>query len=1068
MKPINGIDVLWAYDSINDIYNDKVLPEFGLVPTKWQFFLPEWRFLYAEDKDRMPPDVFSTDYDDGSWEKVTLPSVWQQEGHGYPLDLLYDAAEKEQANSLYKRFQKKWSAASSRDIEEDMGVYRTRMIIPRAYLDRAVYFCTSGIRGRFELYLNGQLVSGSGACYTTKRFLLSPFLTDGYNTITVLVYRMNTDSHGRKRKENGTFGLSGIFRMPEIIAEPLVEISGLHIHTTWEDSSAVTADDAYGSGNPSDSDTIHFGESAGMRRNGRIRLDISFHNHTDLTVPVHVSFKLIEARAEYDLYNLPVHPIGVEKKTEGSIAAGADLLLQSEISARGVLPWSDSYPFLYDLVFTVEDAHDRIISVRKVRFGFRTSEVIARVFHLNDTALPLKAVRYFSFDPVGGLAVPYERFRQDICMMKQAGINTLITAHFPADPVFYSMCDEYGLYVISQADSMYMKGMFESLVSHPSIVFWSFAPLHFDESKVWEQKQKLLILDGSRPFYCEADKSLSLSDIPPFPCDAGVLFGEWSDICLDKQYLQSKLTPGHTVFEKQKSRAKRDTDEAPVKWIHQGDIEEFHEKTDVPIAQGIVSADRIPHPIYFEVKKQCETLQVVPSAEDPADLCLCNLHPIGGTGELILTWQLLLGGVRLTGGQGAVPSIPPLGKKKIRFPFKAGDFLEENWMTAVPGYLEIYQRAVSKELVLDIRLFLKESAPYVPAGHEIAFYQQIVIDRTAGIRESSAACPDEVDSKPETAGCTGDLPAVTGNTQMAAIMTRDESPCVRTRPDSLLVSAKDLELKFSRRDGGLSSLSCFGREMLAGCIVPSFYRAATNTDRTDRSFVLAATVFSKETDWQTIQSNLNYSQSHYEMEGEEFALIAHYKSPAFRSEVLAGYRMSPSGALSISLAFTPRYALLRYGFRFRVPKNMGRIIWYGRGLLESYPDRRESSRIGLYESTPSDMYHEYARPQENGSHTDTAYLIVCDDTGCGFKITAAGDHRFSFTAAPYSPESIDGHQHQEELPEEEFFELFLDFYQKGIERTGLENGTPVRNETVRGTFIIEPFSQSMPSDPEPL
>lgn len=1065
MKPISGPDSLWPYDSINEIYTDKVLPEFGHVPTKWQFSLPEWRFLYAEDKDGIPTEAFSTHYDDSSWERVTLPSVWQQEGHGFPLDLLYDAVEKEQSNSLIKRFQKKLSASASGDIEEDLGLYRTRMIIPRAYLDRAVYFCTSGIRGRFELYVNGRTVSKSGACYTTKKFLLSPYLIEGNNAVSVIVYRMNSDSHGRKRKENGTFGFAGIFRMPEIIAEPLVEVSGLHIHTSWDET---TASSTNVTGEALESSVIRFGEDASRRRDARIRLDVSFHNHTDLTVPVHVSFQLIEARTEYDLYNLPMHPISVSKKMEGSIAAGSDLTLPSELSARSVLPWSDSYPFLYDLILIIQDANDRIISVRKVRFGFRTSEVIARVFHLNDTALPIKAVRYFSFDPVGGLAVPYERFRQDICMMKQAGINTVLTAHFPVDPVFYSMCDEYGLYVISQADRMHMKGMFEALMSHPSIVFWSFAPLHFDESKVWEQKQKLLILDGSRPFYCEADRSLSLSDIPPFPCEAGVLFGEWSDICLDKRYLTSKLKPGHFVFEKQKGRAKRDTDAADVRWIHQGDIEEFHEKTDVPIAQGIVSADRIPHPIYFEVKKQCETLHVIPSPEDPADLSLNNLHPIGETGELTLSWQLLLGGIRLSGGQGAVPSIPPLEKKKIRFPFHTEDFLKENWMTENPGFLEAYRKAVSKELVLDIRLFLREPAAYAPAGHEIAFYQQVLVEKTAGEGETSGMNPTGTDSNPEPFGTDGSYLAVQDRNEIAGAFVREESPVIRTRPDSLLVSAKDLELSFSRQKGGLSSMLCFGREMLAGSVRPSFYRAASNTDRTDRSFVLAATVFSRETDWRTIQHDLSYSRFHYEMEGEDFTLIVHYKSPAFRKEILVCYRVSPEGALSVTLAFTPRYPLQRYGFRMRLPKNMDRILWYGRGLLESYPDRKESARIGLYESTPADMYHEYARPQENGGHTDTAFLVVCDETGNGFKIQASDETRFSFTAAPFSPEAIDGHQHQEELAEEDSYELFLDFYQKGIERTGYETARREQNVLFRGTFIMEPYSQSAPSDHEPL
>lgn len=1069
MKPQNGLDSFWPYDSIDEIYQEKTLPEFGRVPSKWQFFLPLWRFIHAENRDMVPLDFALPTCDDSLWDAVELPSVWQQEGYGIPANLMYDAGSKAEESTLKARIQAKFASLANSEIDDDVGVYRTWIVTPASFSDRAVYFICSGIRGRYELYLNGRLVTSSGACYTAQKILLSPFFEGDHNLLTILVYRLNSDRRGRVRRENGTFGMSGIFRMPEIVAESVVEISGLHITPAWIESAPLPVNLSELSDTPDKTEAVSpetddivtetaVTDPAG-RRDGCLRIQLSLSNHADQLMPVHVTAEMIEVRPEYDLYHLPVHPASASQSMQCILSPGADAALSTELQAASVLPWTDRTPNLYDLVLTVRNDREKVICVKRLRFGFRTAEVIARVFHINDTAIPLRVVRYFDFDPAGGLAVPEDRLRQDICLMKQANLNTVLVAHYPSDPLFYQMCDQYGLYVISQADAGLMRDMFESLMTHPSIIMWSFAPLHFDEGKLWELKQKLLILDGSRPFYCERDRSLVLSDIPPFPCEAGTFLGEWSDICIDRRVLQTKFEPGHSVFDYQQGRARRESDTADFRWLHQGDLEEYHEKMDVPIAQGIVSADRIPHPMFYEIMKQCGTLQCIASPENPADLFLHNLHPIGETYDLTLYWQLLLGGMRIRGGHGLVRSIPPLGRQEIRFPFTVSEYMEPDWMLSDPLIGEIYDKAQSHELVLDIRACLAEDIPYAPRGYETAFYQQVLTDAVAGRTEKSSEDFGNLPSIPFVNELTG-----TSSTEAAC-----GKLAVSTRPEALQVSRDAVKISFSRSSGGLKSMLLGDREMLSGSVQPSFYRAATNSDRSDQSFVLAATVFSKETDWRTIQHDLRYQKFHYEMTGEDFCMLVHYKSFAFKGDVLVQYIMSPDGKLKVTLAFTPRYDMQRSGFRVNIPNLMNKICWYGRGFHEAYPDRKESARIGYFEAEPRDLYYEYARPQENGSHCDTDYLLILDESGKGMKITSAGGEKFSFSASPYSPEDIDDHQHQEELQTGDSYELFLDFYQKGIERTGHETHPFIRNQTCRGSFIFEPWEpavQSAPSDPE--
>lgn len=1053
MKPQSGLDYFWPYDSIDEIYSEKIMPEFGIVPTKWQFSMPVWRFLHAENRDMVPLDFKEPTCNDDSWDAVDLPSVWQQEGYGLPSNLKYDAGTMEEGSKLKKRIQTRLASITGNETDDDVGIYRTWIILPASYFERAVYFFCSGIRGRFELFVNGNLVTTSGACYSTSKILISPFLQGENNLLTLLVYRLDSDSHGRIRRENGTFGFSGIFRMPEIVAESFVEISGVTLKTTWVGDSVSQNVPELPSVNeefPGTEAEIIIPDlpasDPGSRRDSSIRVQVDLLNHTDLMIPIHVECKLIEVRNEYDLYHLPEHPLSALQELTGSIPRGSELNLNTLMNAYGVLPWSDQEPNLYDLVLTVKDVNDRVICAKKRRFGFRTTEVLGRVFHINDIALPLRAVRYFDFDPVGGLAVSADRLRQDICLIKQANLNAVLAAHFPSDPMFYQMCDHYGLYIISQADGIHIRSMIESLMTHPSIVFWSFAPLHFDEGRLWELKQKLLLLDSSRPFFSERDRSLTLSDIPPFPCEAGTLYGEWSDICINKTILQAKLERGHSVFEGVQGRAKRESDSSDFHWLHQGDLEEFHEKMDVPVAQGIVNAERIPYPIYYEIKKQCETIQILASAESPSDLTLINLHPIGHTSDLAVYWQLLLGGLRIRGGRGLVKSMDPLGKQDIRFPFTASEYMIPGWMISDPVLTQLFHSAQNHELVLDIRVCLAEDSHYASQGHEIAFYQQVLADQTAGYISGD---PDVLRH----------LPAVLDKQEIAVGFEPDfhKKLSVSTRPEAIQVTHSSMQIDFSRKSGGLSSIQFGGHQLFAGSLQPSFYRAATNSDRSDQSFVLSATVFSKETDWRTIQQDLRYERFHYEMAGDEFSMLVHYKSFAFKGDVLVQYVMGPDGKLTVTLAFTPRYDLLRSGFRVHIPKDMNELAWYGRGFHEAYPDRRESARIGYYKALPMQLYHEYARPQENGAHCDTHYLVISDGSGKGIKITSGGEEKFSFSAALYTPEDIDDHSHQEELTCMDTYELFLDFYMRDIERTGQQNRHFIKNQTYRGTFIFEPW-----------
>ncbi len=1073
MTHFAGPDFFWPYDSDRELYQEKIPPELGLVPSKWRMPLSNWRFFHAENRDLVPVGFSTPEFDDTAWPFLAVPSSWQMQGYGIPTDLTYDEEARKVELSSSKRLSSLFSRISSSEFEDDVGVYRTVIQIPEDYLGRAVYFGCSGIRGRFEMYVNGHFVAASPAIYTYSRFYLSPFLAEGANIIVLMVFRLDGHKHTRQKIGSGTFGMSGIFRLPELIAESLLEISSVAIETSWVEK-VLSEDMDEGRSLSDDVLPAKFMDDSGQsvlkngwmpeRRNASVHVRVQLKNHTDLMTPVRVTASLLEARAEYDLYDLPVHlPVAFDQKA--TIPGVSDLEIEVDFPAQHVWAWSDQKPILYDLVFYLLGSHGQLISVKRMRFGFRTVSAIGRVLHMNDMALPIRAVRFFSFDPEGGISLQKERLRQDIFLMKQAGINTIMGAHYPTDPLFYRMCDHYGIMIIAQDDRHRIRDAVQALSNHPSIIMWSFASRRYDEGKWFLGKQKLLLQDATRPFYCEKDLSGGVSDMLPFPNDAGSLYGEWCDLALFKEPLQQKHGEGVSVFSSINGRASRETDLKPYRFIHQGDLEEYHEKSDVPIAQGIVSADRIPHPIYHEIKKQCETIQITPSADVADSFTITNLHPFGETRDMLLEWKLMLDGYPVKGGRGNLASIPPLGNQKILLPVQATSFLAPGWMNIDPRWAQISKLAVRRELVLLIRLSLRKPTPYATAGHELAFYQQVLLERANACETSDSGDDTEVNNN---SGKTTALALSERNSDLTPSVEESKNTAnhveIVTKPDNLIATSRDLAISFSRFEGSLESLYIRGHQFLSGGIIPSLYRAATNSDRSDQAFTLASTIYSREMDWRDAQDKLESKRFHYEMDGSNFCLLSRFSCRATKGDILLYHELQTDGSLRITVALTPKSDLLRCGLRLLIPREFCHLTWYGRGPGETYKDRKESGIIGRYSSVPEKMDHHYARPQESGGRESTRYLIVADREGNALRIEA-GEGEFLFTSSLYDPKEIDDHMHREDLHESEGFHLFLDFYHRGIERTGKETREFKRNQMYRGTFVMTPCRLDDPESP---
>ena len=1066
------------------------MPEFGKVASPYMKPLKTWKFYLANGQSEVPFGVMNSSFDDSDWPLINCPSTWQTEGFGLPQNLIYDYPERVAQDVARKEetISDKYVLKSVGYDDDEVGIYRTTVVFKPEDIDRALYLETSGICGSFKVFVNDKLLCSSHAVFTRKRLLISGLVRAGVNQITIIVNRYDRDDDGHIILDMMNFGFSGLFRPIMIVEDSLLELSNLHIQLEYVPSAYISE--------VAKMDALATRSSVSRVPHGdfMIKVDFCLRNHTNYMIPYSVRISLLEARAEYDPYKLPfVNIKGQSEPVVGVVDALKETRANTDFVALNVAQWSDCTPVQYDIVFEVMDSEGKVICAKKKRFGFRTTEIVQDKLNINDRRVNLNLVKYYEFDPQNGIAVSLDRMRQDIILMKRAGINGVIADGMPLSDDFLNLCDQYGMYVIATSSVLYMRDYVESAMNHPSVVMWGFQKYNFNYELAHRIKRECTMIDDTRRWYCEAQISSSankkakplerISDMKPLPSEAGAVFGPWEDLCLDRKKIFDLNRTGRNLFETIPGRTRFTDDDTPYKWIHHADLVGGKQKENSCIGQGIVDAERNPHPIYLDIKKQCQSVVIFAAAGDPATLTMRNSNQFGYTSELDLEWKILLGGRAIMSGRGVIPEIEPLGSRTLKFPFATDVFTTPGWAQGKAEFVEMYMNALSKELVFDITLKLHKDTYYAKAGYEVAFYQDVLTDNIAspvgdmpsdslglgdgekpeakapmqlgsGMKDPENTLMDTgVDSDQAllTEDDNGRVERMSSNSGLAGyekgfgdgsapldekitdVITHN---AVYTVPHGLYVGKGDLKIGFGRNPGSLESLEIAGYNFLKGPLVPSFYRCPSNIDRTDRSFILARTVFSKESDYEHIQESIRYIGSEYGSRDGEFTMISRYKSFAMHGEVILFYEVPRADTVRVTLEFKPKYDMVRYGIRFPIVRDDCVCSWYGRGPGESYVDRKNAARLGVYSAGAGKIYHPYARPAENSSHTDTQVVKLTNGDGDSIEIRRIGyNPKFDFTVLPYTPEQMNEFLHEEQLMNNDFCEFFCDFASKEIERT---------------------------------
>ncbi len=965
-----------------------------------------------------------------------VPANVEVEGHGVPIytNTKYPWLEPPAGYNVAKDVA--WHPASKPTppfIPQDnpyntVSAYRRTFEVPAEWSGRPVFLTFDGVNSFFYLWINGQKVGFGKDSRTPVEFNVTRFVKPGRNLIAVENFRW---SDGSFLECQDFWRLSGIFRDVYLWAAPLQHVRDLEVKA---DLDAQYAD-------------------------GLLSVTAWVTNAAPQAATVTMTVTLLDA-AGHALPN-PAAPAPVR------LDAGAERACACSFSVRSPLKWSAETPNLYRLLVTLKDGAGKTVAVVPQRVGFRKVELKSGDLLVNGRRILVKGVNRHEHDPYLGQAITIDSMLQDIRLMKQNNINLVRTCHYPNQPQWYDLCDEYGLYLIGEAniechgdqsitrnaewEPAYMDRtvrMVERDKNHPSVIIWSVGNengkgCNLEATSAWIKRR-----DPSRLVHsCEAGEA-PWTDIvcPMYPnpkklgeyaskeqarpyimCEYahamgnsnGDMWSYWRQIYtlphlqggsvwdwVDQAFAQPQGNARDRRFVKPRTSDK-------TFWAFGGDFGPMSVPSDQNFCcNGLVSADRAPHPGLAEVKKVYQYLQMEAGDLAKGEVKIANRYDFINPKDFVNgRWTLQADGKRIAEGKLAPLDLAPgaQGALKIALP----------QVTPEPGVA----------YWLDVSFALKDAQLWAPAGHEVAWAQfKLPLSAPAAAADLSKGAP---------------LKLTEANGKVS-------------------VSGDGFTVAFDQAGGLLTSLTFGGKELVKEPLRPSFWRAPTDNDR-------GYNMEKKFGAWRTVGRDWKPASVRVTQPGpREVQVVASGPLPGVGGTYTLAHRVLATGDVLIDASYAPEANtkapnLARFGLQMTVPAGFENLRWYGLGPQETYSDRCDA-RVGVYAGTVAEQAFPYTEPGETGNKVGVRWVTLCDKKGVG--LLAAGQPLLSVNALHHTTDDLMSCFHPWEMPVREDVTLNLDLVQMGV---GGDNSwgalqhpefmLPAK-QAYRYSFVLRPFTGS--------
>lgn len=863
------------------------------------------------------------------------------------------------------------------------GSYRRTFELPKDWKGKDVYFHVGSATSNLTLWVNGKYVGYSEDSKVAAEFNISKYLKPGKNLIAMQVMRWCDGSYF---EDQDFWRLTGIAREVYLYARPKLHAADIRLNAALE------------------------------------------NNYQDGVLNYKVSLKGGKTDVAITLCDKDGKQIAQ--------ATGA----QGVIKVPKVNAWTAETPYLYKAYITLKNKQGAA-EVIPQKVGFRNVEIKNAQLLVNGQPVLVKGADRHEMDPDGGYVVSLERMIQDIKIMKQLNINAVRTSHYPCDPRWYDLCDEYGIYITAEANleshgmgyeekslakfPEYIvphiernEGNVKPLINHPSVIVWSLGNecgygVNFEKAYDWVKA-----CDKTRPAQYERGGYDSKTDIY---CPMYIGYEESESYCKSngtKPYIQCEYA--HAMgnseggfkeywdlirkYPKYQGGYIWDfvdqglRDKSPITgkeiFTYGGDYGRYPASDYNFNCNGIIAPNRRLNPHAYEIQYVLQNVWIKDFDAENGSFNVYNENFFKNIDDLSLTATLFANGVKLT--TIAIPDtkgIAPQATKLVK---------SEALKSAIE---KAEAEHATEEITINFAFASDGSQPLVDKGQVMA-RQQIVLNGYEF---------DKVDA-----------PANTGS----KIEVEETNSYVK-------VSAERMSVTIGKKTGMIDYLDVDGEPMLKfrESMTPEFWRAPTDND-------YGASLQKKMRVWKNPQMNLkSFDKSESK---DSVVLTANFEMPEVKAELMLRYRINAAGELTVTEKMTTDKEakvadLFRYGMQLQMPASFSKLEYYGRGPEENYIDRHSSAFIGKYEANVKDEYYPYVRPQESGNHTDIRYFSIFNPT-TGKGITFEGYAPMECSAIPYLVEDLDAGiekehawgQHSGDLVEKGLVQLHIQQRQFGL------------------------------------
>lgn len=949
-----------------------------------------WKFYFVDSYKDLPGNITDPTISTTAWHDIQVPGNWEVQGHGVAI----------YTNHGYE-FKARNPQPPLLPEANPVGVYRRDIDIPADWDGRDIFLQVAGAKSGMYVYLNGQEVGYSEDSKNPAEFLINRFVKPGKNVLTLKIYRWSTGSY---LECQDFWRISGIERDVFIYSQPQAALKDFRVKSTLTDT----------------------------YKEGIFGLNTDLRNRRGEATNLSLAYELLNAKGEV---------VATEEKT-AYIPAGETRTLSFDKNLPEVLTWTSEQPHLYKLMMTVKE-NGKVNEVVPFNVGFRrieikTTDLVAEsgmpqtLLFINGQPLKLKGVNIHEHNPRTGHYVTEELMRRDFELMKQNNLNSVRLCHYPQGRRFYELCDEYGLYVYDEANieshGMYYnlsKGgtlgnnpewlnahmdrtvnMFERNKNYPSLTIWSLGNeagngYNFYQTYLWMKQADKNLMD--RPVNYERAQWEWNSDmyVPQYPGTAwlagigkkgsdrpvapseyahamgnstGNLWDQWKEI-----YKYPNLQGGY-IWD-WVDQGILETDENGREYFTYGGDYGVDAPSDANfLCNGLVNPDRNPHPAMAEVKYAHQNVGFEAIDAGQGKFLIKNRFYFTNLKKYMISYTIKANDKAVKSGKVSL-DIAPQGSKEFTVPVSG--------LKAKPGteyFVNFVVTAVEPEIL-------------IPAGHDIAHDQ---------FRLPIAPLQQ-------------------------AYNTNGPALKVENQGEQFTASSSKVTFVFDKQSGEVTSYQVSGTEYFKDGfgIQPNFWRAPTDND-------YGSGAPKRLQVWKQSSKNFNVADASIAMDGKDAVLNVDYLLAAGNLYRMT-YRIHPSGIVKVNAIFTStdmqadnteaseatrtatftpgsdaarkaaaKLDVPRIGVRFRLPAEMNKVQYFGRGPEENYLDRNAGTLVGLYQTTADAMYYPYVRPQENGHHTDTRWVNLAGKGNKGLTIVA--DSTIGFNALRNSIEDFDSEE----------------------------------------------------------